>query len=775
MSFDRPEIYSAPVLQGESPNDDDNTEIIKSFKNFILEFRLDSQFIYRDQLRNNILVKNYSLTVNMEHLIGYNEDIYKKLSDEPSDIIPLFETAITQVAKRISILSRAQSANNNDKDPENTSMDTDSLLLNSLPTFQLILNSNANQIPLRDLDSEHVSKIVRLSGIIISTSVLSSRATYLSIMCRNCRHTTSITINNFNSITGNTVSLPRSCLSTIESESSMANESNIGDESTKKNCGPDPYIIIHESSKFIDQQFLKLQEIPELVPVGEMPRNLTMTCDRYLTNKVIPGTRVTIVGIYSIYNSKNGAGSGRSGGGNGGSGVAIRTPYIKILGIQSDVETSSIWNSVTMFTEEEEEEFLQLSRNPKLYEILTNSIAPSIFGIEDIKKAIVCLLMGGSKKILPDGMRLRGDINVLLLGDPGTAKSQLLKFVEKVSPIAVYTSGKGSSAAGLTASVQRDPMTREFYLEGGAMVLADGGVVCIDEFDKMRDEDRVAIHEAMEQQTISIAKAGITTVLNSRTSVLAAANPIYGRYDDLKSPGDNIDFQTTILSRFDMIFIVKDDHNEERDISIANHVINIHTGNANAMQNQQEENGSEISIEKMKRYITYCRLKCAPRLSPQAAEKLSSNFVTIRKQLLINELESTERSSIPITIRQLEAIIRITESLAKLELSPIAQERHVDEAIRLFQASTMDAASQDPIGGLNQASGTSLSEIRRFEQELKRRLPIGWSTSYQTLRREFVDTHRFSQLALDKALYALEKHETIQLRHQGQNIYRSGV
>ncbi|CCE93768.1 MCM DNA helicase complex subunit MCM5 TDEL_0G04010 [Torulaspora delbrueckii] len=755
MSFDRPEVYSAPVLQGESTNDDDNTEIIKSFKNFILEFRLDSHFLYRDQLRNNLLVKNYSLTVDMEHLIGYNEDVYKRLSDEPSDVVPLFESAITQVAKRIAVLTKTSRDAGVDEE------------LTVFPTFQLVLNSRANETLLRQLDSDHVSKMVRISGIIISASVLSSRATFLSLMCRNCRHTTTLRINSFNSISGNSVSLPHSCLSNLSSGTNENGLMGSTDDEGRKNCGPDPYIVVHESSQFIDQQFLKLQEIPEMVPVGEMPRNILMTCDRYLTNRVVPGTRVTIVGIYSIYQSKrkNAQGSG---------GIAIRNPYIKILGIQTNLETSGVWNSMTRFSEEEEEEFLQMSRRPDLYELFANSIAPSIFGSKDIKKAIVCLLMGGSKKLLPDGMRLRGDINVLLLGDPGTAKSQLLKFVEKVSPISVYTSGKGSSAAGLTASVQRDPMTREFYLEGGAMVLADGGVVCIDEFDKMRDEDRVAIHEAMEQQTISIAKAGITTVLNSRTSVLAAANPIYGRYDDLKSPGENIDFQTTILSRFDMIFIVKDDHNEERDISIANHVMNIHTGRTTQTEGELENAGMEISMEKMRRYITYCRLKCAPRLSAQAAEKLSSQFVSIRKQLLINELESTERSSIPITIRQLEAIIRITESLAKLELSPVAHERHVDEAIRLFQASTMDAASQDPIGGMN-GNTNIMAEIRRIEQDLKRRLPIGWSTSYQTLRREFVDTNRFSQNALDKAIYALEKHETIQLRYQGQNIYRCGV
>ena len=217
-----------------------------------------------------------------------------------------------------------------------------------------------------------------------------------------------------------------------------------------------------------------------------------------------------------------------------------------------------------------------MSKDPHIYDKIYKSIAPSIYGLDDIKKAVACLLFGGSPKKLPDGMRLRGDINVLLLGDPSTAKSQFLKFVERVAPISVYTSGKGSSAAGLTASVIKDP-SGEFQLEGGAMVLADGGVVCIDEFDKMRPQDRVAIHEAMEQQTISIAKAGITTILNSRTSVLAAANPVFGRYDDLKHAAEQIDFQSTILSRFDCIFIVRDIRNEESDRRIAEHVVGLHT------------------------------------------------------------------------------------------------------------------------------------------------------------------------------------------------------
>ena len=447
-----------------------------------------------------------------------------------------------------------------------------------LPDFQLLLHSTELEVSLRDLSANYVSQLVRVPGIVIGASTMSSKASLLSIQCRNCQFNDTIDVSGgFSGIT-----LPRTC----------GRQRTEGDATER--CPLDPYFVVHEKSQFIDQQILKLQEAPDQVPVGELPRHILISADRYLTNRVVPGSRCTVMGVFSIYQSKGAKKSQNTA-------VALRNPYLRSIGIQADIDHTLKGNAI--FTEEEEQEFLELSRRPDLYKVFTDCIAPSIYGNADIKKAIACLLMGGSKKILPDGMKIRGDINVLLLGDPGTAKSQLLKFVQKVAPIAIYTSGKGSSAAGLTASVQRDTSTKDFYLEGGAMVLADGGVVCIDEFDKMRDEDRVAIHEAMEQQTISIAKAGLTTILNARTSVLAAANPIFGRYDDLKTPGENIDFQTTILSRFDMIFIVKDEHEKGRDERIARHVMDIQMGGKGVMDSVQ----AEIPVEKMKRYISYCK------------------------------------------------------------------------------------------------------------------------------------------------------------------------
>merc|ERR1711973_667227 len=382
------------------------------------------------------------------------------------------------------------------------------------------------------------------------------------------------------------------------------------------------------------------------------------------------------------------------------------------------------------------------------------------------KKAIACLLFGGSKKILPDGLARRGDINVLLLGDPGTAKSQLLKFVERVAPIAIYTSGKGSSAAGLTASVMRNPASGGFVVEGGAMVLVDGGLVCIDEFDKMRPEDRVAIHEAMEQQTISIAKAGLTTTLNSRCSVLAAANSVYGRWDDTKGE-ENIDFMPTILSRFDTIFIVKDEHDEARDMTLARHVMKVHM---NAAADNAVE--GELSLAFLKKYLGYCRARCGPRLEEKAAEKLKNKYVLMRNSNREIEEEGEKRLSIPITVRQLEAIVRISESLAKMELKPFATDAHVDEAIRIFQVSTLSAAQS---GDLSGAEGFTTEEdqemLYRIEKQLKKRFAIGSQVSQHTIIQDFTK-QKYGERQVMKVLMMMIRRGELQHRMQRKMLYR---
>ncbi|KIO02322.1 hypothetical protein M404DRAFT_147833 [Pisolithus tinctorius Marx 270] len=730
--FDANHVFSVSVRDRSSaPSTETPSQLEKLLLDFLLQYRVGEEFVYRDKLRANLLLKQYQLEVDLRHLSLYNDELAHAMQDRPADILPLFENAATKAARTI-LFPLASGSD-----------DRAEAALQAIPRIQIMMQSGLNMQRFRDLTADTMNKLVRVPGIVISASVLSSRATKLHLQCRACKSTKIIyPPGGLGGLGGGSDrGLPRTC---------DAPEL----ENQKKDCPLDPYMINHNKSAFVDQQTLKLQEAPDMVPVGELPRHMLLSADRYLTGKVVPGSRIIATGIYSTFNSSRNKSAGPA---------ALRQPYLRLVHIEmSSPSAGGASNPFgTQFSPEEEEEFAEMARSDNFYERFAKSVAPSIFGCLDIKKAITCLLFGGSKKVLPDGMRLRGDINVLLLGDPGTAKSQLLKFV---APIAVYTSGKGSSAAGLTASVQRDAISREFYLEGGAMVLADNGVVCIDEFDKMRDEDRVAIHEAMEQQTISIAKAGITTVLNSRTSVLAAANPVWGRYDEGRSPGENIDFQTTILSRFDMIFIVKDEHNEQRDRMIAKHVMNIHMNRPNQNTDENGEAVGEIDIDKMRRYIAYCKNKCAPRISPDAQEMLSSHFVSLRKQVQQVERDNDERSSIPITVRQLEAIIRISESLAKITLSTVVQNYHVEEAIRLFKFSTMDAVSAGSVDGMSR--GELNEEMSRIEKELRRRLPVGWSTSYQSLVREFVTQQGYSSHALERTLYILEKREIIRYSSQ---------
>lgn len=499
----------------------------------------------------------------------------------------------------------------------------------------------------------------------------------------------------------------------------------IAQETDGEPCGPGTLVVMPDQCSFIEQQTLKLQEAPEVVPTGEMPRNIMLTVDRYLVDQVSPGTRISVMGVSSMLQA---APKNRL----GGAATAVRVPYLRVLGLH--IETDGSGRVGAVYTPAEEEEMQRLARDPLIYEKLARSIAPQISAdnTEDVKKALTCLLFSGSRKVLSDGAHLRGDINVLLMGDPSTAKSQLLKFIERVAPIGVYTSGKGSSAAGLTASVIKDSKG-EFYLEGGAMVLADGGVICIDEFDKMREGDRVAIHEAMEQQTISIAKAGITTVLNSRAAVLAAANPIFGRYDDTKGIDENIDLMTTILSRFDCIFIVRDIRDESRDRSIARHVLGIHI---NASLEATALTAPEIDAPTLKKFVGYCRERCAPRLSDEAAAILCGQYVKIRANVKESLKDKPgEAQVVPITIRQLEALVRLSESLAKMRLSAEATVTDVEEAIRLFKVSTLSASQSNPLI----MTGTASSEdVKRAEEFLKRRMGLRTTVNTKKVIEEAV-------------------------------------
>ncbi|KAJ6826530.1 DNA replication licensing factor MCM5 [Iris pallida] len=575
-----------------------------------------------------------------------------------------------------------------------------------------------------------MSKLVKISGITIAASRVKAKATYVTLMCKNCK---SIKMVACRPGLGGAI-VPRSC----------DHQAQPGEEP----CPLDPWVVVPDKSKYVDLQTLKLQENPEDVPTGELPRNILLSVDRHLVQTIVPGTRLTVMGIYSVFQ----ASAAQKGA------VGVKQPYIRVVGMELTRETNS--SGPSTFTLDEELEFKEFAQRPDAYAKICSMIAPSIYGHADVKKAIACLLFGGSKKRLPDGMRLRGDIHILLLGDPSTAKSQFLKFVEKTAPIAVYTSGKGSSAAGLTASVIRDNSSREFYLEGGAMVLADGGVVCIDEFDKMRPEDRVAIHEAMEQQTISIAKAGITTVLNSRTSVLAAANPPSGRYDDLKTAQDNIDLQTTILSRFDLIFIVKDIRMYDQDKRIASHIIKIHASGAAASKSTTDSMEGENWLKK---YIEYCRVSCQPRLSEKAAEILTNKYVEIRQKMRQQAHETGRSAAVPITVRQLEAIIRLSESLARMRLT-LATQEHVEEAFRLFNVSTLDAARSGITEHLNLTPEVA-NEIKQAETHIKRRMGIG---SHLSERRLIDDLTRMglNESIVRRALLIMHQRDEVEYKRE---------
>ncbi|HDD04958.1 MAG TPA: minichromosome maintenance protein MCM [Candidatus Aenigmarchaeota archaeon] len=566
---------------------------------------------YYDELLKVVERGKRALIIDFQDLDRFNPELGDKLLDEPEKVLEALKKVLKEIEPNYEVSPR----------------------ITNLPETRFLM--------VKDIRSKHIGKLVYLDGVVRLASDVRPVAAVIVYQCPSCGYMIEV------KQTGKLIKKPSRC----------------------PNCGRTGRFDVADK-RMVDTQRIVLEEIPELLEGGEQPKRISVflqgdLVDPTIVRKTAPGSKVRVVGIVRevpIYL-------------RGGS----KSTHFDLIVEANNVELLEKEYEELEIDEEDVKKIRELAeigkKNPKkLIKMFVDSIAPTIWGYEKIKEAIVYQMFSGVKKKRPDKTVVRGDIHILLVGDPGVAKSQILKYVAATAPKARYVSGKGATGAGLTATVVKDEFLRGWALEAGALVLSSGGICCIDEIDKMNKDDRVAMHEALEQQTISISKANIQATLRAETSVLAAANPKLGRFNPYSTIAEQIDLPPTLINRFDLIFTIRDLPARETDEKIASYVLETTMF--------PEKRKPVIDVELMRKYIAYAKKHCKPVLTPQAMKEIKEFYVNLRNK---RGIEEEGIRPIPISPRQLEAIIRLSEASARLLLRDKVKVDDAKRAISLVR------------------------------------------------------------------------------------------